>query len=108
MNRKLLFILLFPPLIGFGQIITHEEIIILPTRDINSIVAVSAGIYQQDEGDQLNIKGSSFNSSSYIVDGVRVRGAIGIPTSAIEKITLVSGTFNFNKSKKIHSPKNKK
>ena len=94
--KKLLLILLYLPLIGFGQTKTYEELIVLPTRNINSIATIIADVYQQDEGDLLSIKGSRFNATSYIVDGIRVRGVIGIPTSAIEKITVINGTINFN------------
>ena len=103
--KKLLLILLYLPLIGFGQTKTYEEIVILPTRDINAIATTIAAVYQQDEGDLLNIKGSRFNATSYIVDGIRVRGVIGIPTSAIEKITVINGTINFNTSTTKYNPK---
>ena len=29
--------------------------------------------------------------TSYIVDGIKVRGTMGVPTSAIEQITVVTG-----------------
>ena len=103
--KKLLLLLLCVPLIGFGQTKTYEEIVILPTRDINAIATTIAAVYQQDEGDLLSIKGSRFNATSYIVDGIRVRGAIGIPTYAIEKITVVNGTTIFNVSKTKYKPK---
>ena len=96
--KKLLFILLIIPLIGFGETKTYEEIIVLPARDINSIAAIIATVCQQDEGDLLSIKESRFNATSYIVDGIKVRGVIRIPTSAIEKITVINGTINFNNS----------
>ena len=96
--KKILLLLMIVPMIGFGQTKTYEEIIILPTRNLNSIATTIAAIYQQDEGDLLSIKGSRFNATSYIVDGIRVRGVIGIPTSAIEKITVINGTINFNTS----------
>ena len=103
--KKLLLILLCLPLIGFGQTKTYEEIVILPTRDINAIATTIAAVYQQDEGDLLSIKGSRFNATSYIVDGIRVRGAIGIPTYAIEEITVVNVTTIFNVSKTKYKPK---
>ena len=103
--KKLLLILLCFPLIGFGQTKTYEEIIVLPIRNINSIDTTIEDVYQQDEGDLLSIKGSRFNATSYIVDGVRVRGVIGIPTSAIQKITVINGTINFNTSTTKYKPK---
>ena len=85
-------------MIGFGQTKTYEETIILPTRNINSITTTISAVYQQDEGDLVSIKESRFNATSYIVDGIRVSGVIGIPTSAIERITVINGTINFNTS----------
>ena len=103
--KKILLLLMIVPMIGFGQTKTYEDIIVLPTRNINSIATTIADVYQQDEGDLLSIKGSRFNATSYIVDGVRVRGVIGIPTSAIEKITVINGTINFNTSTTKYKPK---
>ena len=77
--KKLFFILLFIPLIDCGQIKTYDEIISLPTKNINSIATTISAVYQQGEGDLLSIKGSRFNEISYIVDGIKVRGVIGIP-----------------------------
>ena len=103
--KKILLLLMIVPMIGFGQTKTYKEITVLPTRNINSIAATIAAIYQQDEGDLLSIKGSRFNATSYIVDGIRVRGVIGIPISAIEKITVINGTINFNTSTTKYKPK---
>ena len=35
----------------------------------------------------------------------KMRGVIGIPTSAIEKITVINGTINFNTSTTKYKPK---
>ena len=37
------------------------------------------------------MRGSRENATSYYVDGIKVRGAIGVPTSGIEQITVVTG-----------------
>ncbi|MBN4081668.1 carboxypeptidase regulatory-like domain-containing protein [bacterium AH-315-C07] len=74
-----------------GGTLTAEEIRSAPTRDIGSIVATSAGVYQADEGSGLNIRGSRGESTSYYVDGVKVRGNIGLPQSGIEQITVITG-----------------
>ena len=74
-----------------GETKTSKEIVALPTKSINSIASTTAGIYQKDEGDGVNVRGSRSDATSYIVDGIKVRGTMGVPTSAIEQITVVTG-----------------
>mgnify|MGYP001441752716 FL=1 len=74
-----------------GETKTAEEIVALPTRSVASVASTTAGIYQKDEGDAVNMRGSRENATSYYVDGIKVRGAIGVPTSGIEQITVVTG-----------------
>jgi len=74
-----------------GETKTAEEIVALPTRSIASVAATTAGIYQKDEGDAVNIRGSRSNATEYYVDGIKVRGSMGVPTSGIEQITVITG-----------------
>jgi len=74
-----------------GETKTAEEIVALPTRNVASVAATTAGIYQKDEGDAVNMRGSRTDATSYYVDGIKVRGALGVPTSGIEQITVVTG-----------------
>ncbi len=74
-----------------GETKTSEEIVALPTRSVASVAASTAGIYQQDEGDDVNIRGSRDNATTYYIDGIKVRGAKSVPTSGIEQITVVTG-----------------
>ena len=74
-----------------GETKTSKEIVALPTKSINSIASTTAGIYQKDEGESVNVRGSRSDATSYIVDGIKVRGTMGVPTSAIEQITVVTG-----------------
>ena len=74
-----------------GETKTAEEIVALPTRSVASVAATAAGIYQRDEGDAVNMRGSRSNATTYYIDGIKVVGASGIPTSAIEQITVVTG-----------------
>ncbi len=74
-----------------GGTVTREEIAALPTRDINSIAATTAGVFQQDEGSGLNIRGSRESSTEYFIDGIRVRGGTNLPNSAIEQTTVITG-----------------
>ena len=74
-----------------GETKTAEEIVALPTRSIASVAATTAGIYQRDEGDAVNVRGSRDNATTYYIDGIKVVGSKGVPTSAIEQITVVTG-----------------
>ena len=74
-----------------GETKTAEEIVALPTRNIASVAASTAGIYQQDEGDDVNVRGSRSDATEYYVDGIKVRGSMGVPTSGIEQITVITG-----------------
>ena len=74
-----------------GETKTAEEIVALPTRSVASVAATTAGIYQRDEGDGVNIRGSRSDATEYYIDGIKVRGAMGIPTSGIEQITVITG-----------------
>ena len=74
-----------------GETKTAKEIVALPTKSIKSIASTTAGIYQRDEGDDINIRGSRSDATSYVVDGIKIRGELGVPTSAIEQITVVTG-----------------
>jgi outer membrane receptor protein involved in Fe transport len=74
-----------------GGTVTREEIAALPTRDVNSIAATTAGVFQQDEGSALNIRGSRSSSTEYFIDGIRVRGTTNLPNAAIEQTTVITG-----------------
>jgi outer membrane receptor for ferrienterochelin and colicin len=74
-----------------GETKTAEEIIAMPTKNINSMAAATAGIYQKDEGDAVNVRGSRSDATEYYVDGIKVRGSMGVPTSGIEQITVITG-----------------
>lgn len=74
-----------------GKTVTKEEIYALPTRNINSVAATTAGVTQQDEGDGVNIRGSRGDATFYFVDGIKVRGSANIPQQGIEQIQIITG-----------------
>ncbi len=69
-----------------GSITTSEEIRNLPTRNVNSLVATTAGLGSSREGKQnrrsrndqapVTIRGSRSNATNYYIDGVRVQGKL--------------------------------
>lgn len=74
-----------------GGSLNAEEIVKLPTRNINSLVSTTAGVYQADEGAALSVKGSRTDANDYYIDGVKVRGTTNLPQGAIEQITVITG-----------------
>ena len=84
------------PLIDKGSTATQvtidrTQIAQAPTRDVNSIASTSAGVFQKDEGSALNIRGSRSDATSYYVDGIKVRGGVGLPQKGTEQITVITG-----------------
>jgi hypothetical protein len=74
-----------------GNTITQEDIAKLPTRDIQSIAATTSGAYQADEGSGINIKGGRTDGTAIYIDGIRVRGNVSVPASAISSLTVITG-----------------
>lgn len=71
--------------------VTQEEIKVAPTRDVKSVAATTAGVFQRDEGDDVNVRGSRTDATDYYIDGIKVRGSTSLPQSGVEQITVVTG-----------------
>ncbi len=76
---------------GNTKTVTGDEIANLPTRSVGTIAGTTSGVYQEDEGGGLNIKGSRSNATQFIIDGVKVRGNAALPASAIDQMSVVTG-----------------
>jgi hypothetical protein len=79
-----------------GQTVTREDYQNLATKDINSVAATTAGVYQADEGQDVNIRGGRggagiSSSTTYFVDGVKVFGSPKIPQQGIEQLNVITG-----------------
>ena len=73
-----------------GQTLGAEDIKNLATRNVNSIVATTAGVNQADEGEDINSNGSRASSNDTYIDGVRVVGDFGIPETEIDQIQIIT------------------
>lgn len=71
--------------------LTQEQIQVAPTRDVRAVASTTAGVYQQDEGDAVNVRGSRNEATDYYVDGIKVRGSTNLPQAGIEQVTVVTG-----------------
>jgi Ca-activated chloride channel family protein len=57
-----------------GATIVSDQIRNLPTRNINSLAATTAGVSGAKASNELKIRGSRSNATDYYVDGIRVQG----------------------------------
>ncbi len=74
-----------------GGTVTREEYLAMPSKNINSVASTTAGVFQQDEGGALNVRGSRSTGTEYYIDGEKVRGSEGLPQGGIEQISVITG-----------------
>ncbi len=74
-----------------GQTVTREDYQNLATKDVNSVAATTAGVYQADEGRALNVRGGRSGNTTYFVDGVKVFGTPNLPQQSIDQINVITG-----------------
>jgi hypothetical protein len=74
-----------------GSTLTKDEIDHLATRDTRNYASLTAGVFQRDDGDNLNIGGARDYANKYYVDGIPMRGSLVLPASAIEQLTVLTG-----------------
>ncbi|MBA2611696.1 MAG: TonB-dependent receptor plug domain-containing protein [Bacteroidetes bacterium] len=74
-----------------GQTVTREDYQNLATKDVNSVAATTAGVYQADEGKEVNVRGGRSGNTTYFVDGVKVFGSPNLPQQSIEQINVITG-----------------
>ncbi|MFM9949168.1 MAG: carboxypeptidase regulatory-like domain-containing protein, partial [Saprospiraceae bacterium] len=73
-----------------GQTITSDQIKNLPTRNINALAALTAGLSSADEGSAVSVRGSRPDATNYYVDGIRIQGNL-IPESEIDQLQVITG-----------------
>lgn len=74
-----------------NNVIEKEQLDNLPTRDIASMVAMTAGVYTADEGQAVYFRGARDGANTTIVDGVKMRGSTDLPKEAIATIEVITG-----------------
>jgi len=74
-----------------GATVTREDYQNLASKDVNSVAATTAGVYQADEGRGLNIRGGRSGAATYFVDGVKVFGTPNLPQQSIEQLNVITG-----------------
>jgi len=77
-----------------GQTVTREDYQNMATKDINSVAATTAGVYQADNGGAINVRGGrsgANGSTTYFVDGVKIFGSVNLPQQSIEQLNVITG-----------------
>jgi hypothetical protein len=74
-----------------GGTVTAEEYRHMATKNISSVAATTAGIYQQDEGGTLNVRGARTDGTAYYVDGQKVIGSTNVPQASVAQVTTIVG-----------------
>ncbi|MCC7302211.1 MAG: TonB-dependent receptor [Bacteroidia bacterium] len=74
-----------------GGTVTREEYQNMPSKNINSVASTTAGVFQEDEGGDINIRGSRSEGTDYYIDGQKVIGSSGLPQSSIEQVSVITG-----------------
>ncbi len=76
---------------GSGQVIQTADIEHMPYTAVADIAATTTGAFQSDTGEDINIRGSRSESTQYIIDGIKVFGAVRIPKNAIKEVKVITG-----------------
>jgi hypothetical protein len=72
-----------------GKQLTSKEVAAMPTKNLTSIVASTAGVGQSDEGQDLTVRGSRGDGNEVIIDGVR--GGTLPPAQDVEQLEITTG-----------------
>ncbi|MBL0047622.1 MAG: TonB-dependent receptor [Bacteroidetes bacterium] len=101
---------LIDPNTTIGKTVDRDSYKQMATRNVNSVAAQAAGVYQQDEGRAVSVRGSrssadknnndarggangtpTENSTKVFIDGQRVIGSANVPTNQVEQISVLIG-----------------
>jgi len=79
--------------------ITSETIDALPVDQIREVIALQAGVVEDDDG-SLHIRGGRSNEVAFQVNGISINNpfgnsqGVGLATNAVEEVSVSTGTFS--------------
>jgi len=76
--------------VSSGGTVTAEEMKKMPGRSAESVAVTVGGVFSAD-GEMGSVRGARTEGTVTYIDGVRVRGSSGIPQSAIDQVTVMTG-----------------
>ncbi|TAE46969.1 MAG: TonB-dependent receptor [Bacteroidetes bacterium] len=74
-----------------GTTLTNENIVNSGIRNVQTLASLTAGVFQGDEGGSLYIRGARDNATTYIIDGVKIRGQSTVPQASIGQFQVITG-----------------
>lgn len=74
-----------------GGTVTREEYQHMATKNLLSVASTTAGVYQQDEGKAVNVRGSRSGGTQIFIDGERAIGGTSIPQQGVEQVSVILG-----------------
>lgn len=79
-----------------GGTVTREDIAKMPGRSAASIAATVGGVGTDANGSITSVRGARSDATYYYIDGIKVRGSTGLPKSAIQEVSVVTGGLPAN------------
>lgn len=84
------------PLIDPGQVSTMQiletaDIENAPYMDVKQTAAITAGVYQEDEGESIYMRGAREDGTAYYIDGIRVIGDFRLPKASVKEMKVLTG-----------------
>ena len=79
--------------IGVPKVVTSEDIQNLPVRGVASVAALQGGVVSSETSSSLFIRGGREQEVAYYVDGVKVIGAVAVPTQSIQEQEMLIGSI---------------
>ena len=74
-----------------GTKLTGKDIEKLPSRNINAVLTTTAGVFSNDDGGALNVRGNRGGDNIVYVNGVRQYGTLYPPVETIAEISVITG-----------------
>ncbi|NND78021.1 MAG: TonB-dependent receptor plug domain-containing protein [Flavobacteriales bacterium] len=79
-----------------GGTVTREDIAKMPGRSALSVATTVGGVSQAGTGGGVSIRGSRTSGTVYFIDGIKVRGSLNLPKSAIAEVQVLTGGIPAN------------
>ena len=73
-----------------GQKMGREQFTRLPTRDVGSVIGITAGTTSDGAGG-TSFRGGRTTGNQTFIDGIKVRGGTNLPRAAVEEVEVVTG-----------------
>lgn len=78
-----------PPAVVYDNKVLEK----LPSRNIDDAIAQAPSVYQADAGEPIFVRGARAGSTIYYVDGMRMSDTRGVPISAVDQLSVLTGAI---------------